>query len=167
MKLLKNSSTIISLELLLHGAFKHQIGKISVGLKTMEKVFIPLCMGVFIYYVIKLQGRVGVSQMLMYAYDYVGMESGPQKLICFSLKVRYEKMLLISFWASHGIYILDSHVRGGNCFCLLTWWEGVQKPPKIEYIINKCSLFKMAINSLYYFSKVHIFNLSELNYELC
>ena len=54
MKLLKNSSTIISLELLLHGAFKHQIGKISVGLKTMEKVFIPLCMGVFIYYVIKL-----------------------------------------------------------------------------------------------------------------
>ena len=44
--------------------------------------------------------------MLMYAYDYVGMGSGPQKLICFALKARYEIMLLISFWTSLGIYIL-------------------------------------------------------------
>ena len=50
--------------------------------------------------------------MLMYAYDYVGMGSGPQKLICFALKARYEIMLLISFWASLGIYILDSHIGG-------------------------------------------------------
>ena len=65
--------------------------------------------------------------MLMYVYDYVGMGSGPQKLICFALKARYEIMLLISFWTSLGIYILDSHIRGeggGNCFSLLTWWEG-------------------------------------------
>ena len=48
--------------------------------------------------------------MLMYAYDYVGMGSGPQKLICFALKARYEIMLLISFWTSLGIYILDSHI---------------------------------------------------------
>ena len=41
----------------------------------------------------------------MYAYDYVGMGSGPQKLICFALKARYEIMLLISFWTSLGIYI--------------------------------------------------------------
>ena len=50
--------------------------------------------------------------MLMYAYDYVGMGSGPQKLICFALKARYEIMLLISFWTSLGIYILDSHIWG-------------------------------------------------------
>ena len=50
-------STIFSLELLLHGAFKHQIGKISLGLKTVEKLFIQLCMRVFIYYIIKLEEK--------------------------------------------------------------------------------------------------------------
>ena len=57
--------------------------------------------------------------MLMYAYDYVGMGSGPQKLICFALKARYEIMLLISFWTSLGIYILDSHIGGRGMQLLL------------------------------------------------
>ena len=77
----------------------------------------------------QIGGGGGVSKMLMYAYDYVGLGSDPQKLIYFCLKARYEKMLLISFWASLGIYILDSHIEGGNCFCLLTWWEGGLETP--------------------------------------
>ena len=48
----------------------------------------------------------------MYAYDYVGLGSGPQKWIYFALKARYEKMLLISFCTSLGIYILDSPIGG-------------------------------------------------------
>ena len=70
--------------------------------------------------------------MLMYAYDYVGMGSGPQKLICFALKARYEIMLLISFWTSLGIYILDSHIGGeggGNCFSLLIGGRGGLETP--------------------------------------